>query len=314
MPRAPVEEPGGVDVAEAARVDLVCRRLHHDDDSAMRTSSLARAAAERGRRRQLLAGEEQASGEDGAPRRAAQLDHHRQRALHVAGAEAVPRARRRGAPGGCPARAPCRDARPAAPRQPRAEPERARMQVSPRVEPPPGRRLAGRPRRGPRAPASSRDSEGTSIELERPGGEALTQLAVVRRTATARPPTLQWVGNCRKNTKRPHGADPRRLGPAETGRAKQRAYASRRCRTATTSSGFSELLRTAGVAVVGELVQHREQPHPNLYLGPGKVEELKELIKRADANVVVADDELTPAPGAQPRGGARRARASTARP
>ena len=44
----------------------------------------------------------------------------------------------------------------------------------------------------------------------------------------------------------------------------------------------------------GELVQHREQPHPNHYLGQGKVEELKELIKKADANVVVADDELTP--------------------
>src|SRR5690349_4022098 len=59
-------------------------------------------------------------------------------------------------------------------------------------------------------------------------------------------------------------------------------------------SELGELLRTAGVAVVGELVQHREQPHPNHYLGQGKVEELKGLIKQADANVVVADDELTP--------------------
>ena len=67
-----------------------------------------------------------------------------------------------------------------------------------------------------------------------------------------------------------------------------------RCRRATTCPSCSELLRTAGVAVVGELVQHREQPHPNLYLGPGKVEELKPLLKAADANLVVADDELTP--------------------
>ncbi len=59
-------------------------------------------------------------------------------------------------------------------------------------------------------------------------------------------------------------------------------------------SELKELLRTAGVATVGAMVQHRERPHPNLYLGPGKVEELKPLLKAADANVVVTDDELTP--------------------
>ena len=40
-------------------------------------------------------------------------------------------------------------------------------------------------------------------------------------------------------------------------------------------SELGELLRTAGVAVVGEMVQRREQPHPNTYLGPGKVAEAK---------------------------------------
>jgi GTPase len=55
-----------------------------------------------------------------------------------------------------------------------------------------------------------------------------------------------------------------------------------------------ELLRTAGVATVGEVVQIRDKPHANLYLGPGKVEEIKPLIKAADANLVVTDDELTP--------------------
>ncbi|MCW2991042.1 MAG: GTPase HflX [Solirubrobacterales bacterium] len=57
---------------------------------------------------------------------------------------------------------------------------------------------------------------------------------------------------------------------------------------------LKELLRTAGVAVVGELIQHREAPHPNTYFGPGKVEELKELVKQLDANVVAVDDELSP--------------------
>ena len=46
--------------------------------------------------------------------------------------------------------------------------------------------------------------------------------------------------------------------------------------------------------MVGEVVQHREKPHPNLYLGPGKVDELKPLLKAADANLVAVDDELTP--------------------
>ncbi|HWV88368.1 MAG TPA: GTPase HflX [Capillimicrobium sp.] len=57
---------------------------------------------------------------------------------------------------------------------------------------------------------------------------------------------------------------------------------------------LSELLRTAGVAVVGQEIQHREQPHPNTYLGRGKLEEVKAAIKRLDANVVACDDELTP--------------------
>ena len=86
-----------------------------------------------------------------------------------------------------------------------------------------------------------------------------------------------------------------RSQPTQTeGRAKQRAYAIAALPEGDDLSELSELLRTAGVAVVGELVQHREQPHPNHYLGSGKLEELKPLLKEADANLVVADDELTP--------------------
>ncbi len=60
---------------------------------------------------------------------------------------------------------------------------------------------------------------------------------------------------------------------------------------------LQELLHTAGVATVGRLVQHREQPHPNTYLGSGKLEELKAAIEACDANVVAVDDELTPRQG-----------------
>ncbi len=55
-----------------------------------------------------------------------------------------------------------------------------------------------------------------------------------------------------------------------------------------------ELLRTAGVAAVGELVQRLEHPHPNTYLGAGKLEELKAAVAAADANLVACDDELSP--------------------
>jgi GTP-binding protein HflX len=48
------------------------------------------------------------------------------------------------------------------------------------------------------------------------------------------------------------------------------------------------------VAVVGHVIQRRDRPHPNTYLGPGKLEELKDQLKEADANVVVSDDELSP--------------------
>jgi GTP-binding protein HflX len=79
-----------------------------------------------------------------------------------------------------------------------------------------------------------------------------------------------------------------------TGRAKQRAYLIAALEDGDDLSELRELLRTAGVAVVGQAVQHRDKPHPNTYLGPGKLLEVKDAAKAADANVVVCDDELSP--------------------
>ncbi len=81
--------------------------------------------------------------------------------------------------------------------------------------------------------------------------------------------------------------------PPREGRAKQRAYVVGAL-PAGDLSELKELLRTAGVAVAGELIQKRDRPHPNLYLGPGKVDELKALIELHDANLVACDDELSP--------------------
>ncbi|MGD0385179.1 MAG: GTPase HflX [Solirubrobacteraceae bacterium] len=78
------------------------------------------------------------------------------------------------------------------------------------------------------------------------------------------------------------------------GRARQRALCIASQPAVEDLAELRELLRTAGVAVVGELVQAREQPHPNSYLGSGKLEELKTLAVELDANVIACDDELSP--------------------
>jgi GTP-binding protein HflX len=55
-----------------------------------------------------------------------------------------------------------------------------------------------------------------------------------------------------------------------------------------------ELARTAGVEPVGEIVQHRERPDPRTYVGKGKLAELQEAFKRASAESLIVDDELSP--------------------
>ncbi len=81
------------------------------------------------------------------------------------------------------------------------------------------------------------------------------------------------------------------------GRAKQRAFCIAALPAGAPGEDLSELrelLRTAGVGVVGQAVQRRDQPHPNSYLGPGKIEEVKAAAKAADANLIACDDELSP--------------------
>jgi len=54
------------------------------------------------------------------------------------------------------------------------------------------------------------------------------------------------------------------------------------------------LAETAGVEVVGELVQKRDKPSGATYLGKGKVEELAALVSMTRATVVIFDNELRP--------------------
>lgn len=62
----------------------------------------------------------------------------------------------------------------------------------------------------------------------------------------------------------------------------------------TDLSELAELLRTAGVGVVGEMIQRRASPDPDRYLGRGKLVELKADIERSGANLIACDDELLP--------------------
>ena len=55
------------------------------------------------------------------------------------------------------------------------------------------------------------------------------------------------------------------------------------------------LAETAGVRVVGELLQKRETPDKTTYLGAGKVDELRVLVEAHKADVVIFDNDLNPA-------------------
>src|SRR5262245_39760497 len=49
---------------------------------------------------------------------------------------------------------------------------------------------------------------------------------------------------------------------------------------------------TAGAAIVGEITQKRHDIHTSTYIGKGKLDELKELVVAADADVVIFDNDL----------------------
>lgn len=55
------------------------------------------------------------------------------------------------------------------------------------------------------------------------------------------------------------------------------------------------LATTAGTEVVDELIQRRSTPSYSTYLGKGKVEELRQLVESHDADVVIFDNDLSPA-------------------
>ena len=55
------------------------------------------------------------------------------------------------------------------------------------------------------------------------------------------------------------------------------------------------LVDTAGADPVDTELQRRDSPDPATYIGSGKAKELREIADALDIDVVVFDDELTPA-------------------
>ena len=58
---------------------------------------------------------------------------------------------------------------------------------------------------------------------------------------------------------------------------------------------LSQLAESAGATVVGTLIQERGRKDPATLIGRGKVEEVARLSEDEDADVIVFDDELSPA-------------------
>jgi GTP-binding protein HflX len=116
-------------------------------------------------------------------------------------------------------------------------------------------------------------------------GSTLTPAIGIRDT-----PTLRSVDQARngRTAQSANGAGIRNP------RARQRAMVVAAAPDEPDLAELRELLRTAGVAVAGEMVQRRAKPDPDRYLGKGKLTELKHAIKEADANLLAVDDELSP--------------------
>lgn len=57
------------------------------------------------------------------------------------------------------------------------------------------------------------------------------------------------------------------------------------------------LVKTAGVEVAGQLIQRRQELDPTLCIGRGKLDELRDLLEIHNAEIVIFDNNLSPAQG-----------------
>jgi len=57
---------------------------------------------------------------------------------------------------------------------------------------------------------------------------------------------------------------------------------------------LARLADTAGLEVVGQVIQRLDHPYPSTYIGPGKLEEVQILVTELNVDVVIFDDVLLP--------------------
>ena len=62
----------------------------------------------------------------------------------------------------------------------------------------------------------------------------------------------------------------------------------------STMEELGALVETAGGETVGMVLQNRATPDPRTFIGEGKVEEIRELVKTQEATTVIFDNDLTP--------------------
>lgn len=58
---------------------------------------------------------------------------------------------------------------------------------------------------------------------------------------------------------------------------------------------LEQLVNTAGAIIVDSVIQKKDKPEVTFYIGRGKVEEIKELVYEHNIDVVIFDNELSPA-------------------
>ena len=65
--------------------------------------------------------------------------------------------------------------------------------------------------------------------------------------------------------------------------------------TETTLEELAALLETAGGECVGVVLQNKDKPDARTFIGEGKVDEVRELAQAVEADLVVFDNEISPA-------------------
>jgi len=64
--------------------------------------------------------------------------------------------------------------------------------------------------------------------------------------------------------------------------------------TADSLNELADLANTLGLAVVAQSVQTRPAPDPGTYIGHGKLEEMRDLVREHDLELVIFDNDLSP--------------------